>query len=49
MKRARRKAKVVKIGGVSIGGNNPIAIQSMAKTKTTDIENTVSQIKNSKE
>ena len=41
----RRKTKIIKIGSVSIGGNNPVAIQSMAKTKTSDIENTVRQIK----
>ena len=41
----RRKAKVIKIGKVSIGGNNPIAIQSMTKTRTCDIEKTVKQIK----
>ncbi|MFH1354971.1 MAG: flavodoxin-dependent (E)-4-hydroxy-3-methylbut-2-enyl-diphosphate synthase [Candidatus Omnitrophota bacterium] len=28
-----------------MGGNNPIAIQSMAKTKTSDINNTIKQIK----
>jgi len=42
---SRRKAKVIKIGNVYIGGNNPIAIQSMTKTKTSDIEKTVKQIK----
>lgn len=41
----RRKTKVIKIGHCSIGGGNPIAIQSMTKTKTADIENTVRQIK----
>lgn len=41
----RYKTKVVKIGNISIGGNNPVAIQSMAKTKTSDIEKTVRQIK----
>ncbi|TRZ49257.1 4-hydroxy-3-methylbut-2-en-1-yl diphosphate synthase, partial [bacterium] len=37
----RRKTKVIKIGNIYIGGNNPIAIQSMAKTKTADIEKTI--------
>jgi len=41
----RRKAKVVKIGNCLIGGNHPIAIQSMVKTKTADIASTVRQIK----
>ena len=45
MKITRRKTKIIKIGGVHIGGTNPIAIQSMAKTKTAHIERTVRQIK----
>lgn len=40
----RRKAKPVKIGGVIIGGNHPIAIQSMAKSKTSRVAETVKQI-----
>ncbi len=45
MKIVRRRAKVIKIGNVYIGGDNPIAIQSMAKVETRDIEKTVKQIK----
>ncbi|MFA6431037.1 MAG: flavodoxin-dependent (E)-4-hydroxy-3-methylbut-2-enyl-diphosphate synthase [Candidatus Margulisiibacteriota bacterium] len=41
---ARRKTKEIKIGKVKIGGNNPIAVQSMTKTKTSDIDATVAQI-----
>ncbi len=41
----RRKAKTIRIGNILIGGNNPITIQSMVKIKTTDIENTIRQIK----
>lgn len=41
----RRKTRVIKIGNVKIGGNNPIAVQSMCNTDTRDIEATVSQIK----
>ena len=41
----RRKSKVVKIGEVLIGAENPVAIQSMAKTKTSDVDSTVRQIK----
>lgn len=41
----RRKSQVIKIGNVLIGGSNPIAIQSMTKTKTSDVDNTVHQIK----
>ncbi len=42
----RKKTKVIKIGNVLIGGNNPIAIQSMTKFKTSDIVKTVKQINN---
>ncbi|MDD5756873.1 MAG: flavodoxin-dependent (E)-4-hydroxy-3-methylbut-2-enyl-diphosphate synthase [bacterium] len=41
----RNKTKVVNIGGVKIGGNYPIIVQSMAKTITTDVASTVAQIK----
>ncbi len=44
MKIIRRKTKVVKIGKVFIGGNYPIAIQSMAKCKTSHIEDVIRQI-----
>jgi (E)-4-hydroxy-3-methylbut-2-enyl-diphosphate synthase len=40
----RRVTKEVKIGNVWIGGNHPIAIQSMTNTKTEDVEATVNQI-----
>lgn len=36
--------KEVNIGGVKIGGENPIAIQSMTNTKTADVKATVAQI-----
>ncbi len=41
----RRKSKIIRIGDCLIGGKNPIAIQSMTKTKTSDLDNTVKQIK----
>ena len=41
----RKTTKEVNIGGVKIGGNNPIAIQSMTNTKTEDVAATVEQIK----
>ena len=41
----RRKTRVVKIGNVRIGAGNPVAIQSMAKTKTSDVAKTIKQIK----
>lgn len=39
-----RKTRVVKIGRLRIGGNNPIIVQSMASTHTSDIKATISQI-----
>ncbi|MFC1657968.1 flavodoxin-dependent (E)-4-hydroxy-3-methylbut-2-enyl-diphosphate synthase [Candidatus Omnitrophota bacterium] len=41
----RRRARVVKIGSLSIGGRNPVAVQSMAKTFTSDLSATVKEIK----
>ena len=40
----RNDTRVVNIGGVKIGGGNPIAIQSMTNTPTQDPEKTVAQI-----
>ncbi len=40
----RHKTREVKIGNCIIGGNHPIAIQSMTNTKTEDIAATVAQI-----
>lgn len=40
----REKTKVISIGDVCIGGNYPIAIQSMCNTKTEDVKSTVEQI-----
>ncbi|MDD2689710.1 MAG: flavodoxin-dependent (E)-4-hydroxy-3-methylbut-2-enyl-diphosphate synthase [Candidatus Omnitrophica bacterium] len=45
MKITRRKSKIIRIGNVFIGGNHPIAIQSMTKTRTADIEKTLQEIK----
>lgn len=41
----RRISREINIGGVRIGGNNPIAIQSMTNTRTEDVKATVEQIK----
>ena len=43
--RERHKTRVVLIGDVAIGGENPIRIQSMCNTKTEDVEATVAQIR----
>ncbi|MBQ7919916.1 MAG: flavodoxin-dependent (E)-4-hydroxy-3-methylbut-2-enyl-diphosphate synthase [Lachnospiraceae bacterium] len=40
----RENTKIVQIGNVKIGGNYPVAIQSMTNTKTEDVEATVAQI-----
>ncbi|MEN7981951.1 MAG: flavodoxin-dependent (E)-4-hydroxy-3-methylbut-2-enyl-diphosphate synthase [Nanoarchaeota archaeon] len=40
----RKKTKEVKIGNLKIGGNNPIRVQSMCNTKTSDVDSTVKQI-----
>jgi len=42
---ARKKTKVIKIGNLKIGGNFPVAVQSMTNTPTWDIRKTVNQIK----
>ncbi len=40
----RDDTKKINIGGVTIGGGSPIAIQSMTNTPTADVEKTVEQI-----
>jgi (E)-4-hydroxy-3-methylbut-2-enyl-diphosphate synthase len=40
----RRKTKVIKVGKVKIGGDNPISVQSMTNTLTTDVNGTIKQI-----
>ena len=42
---ARKKTKGIKIGNLKIGGNFPIAVQSMTNTPTWDVKKTVNQIK----
>jgi len=41
----RRKTRVVNVGGVGIGGDNPVRVQTMTNTDTLDIVATVTQIK----
>ena len=45
MKINRRKTKIIKIGNLLIGGNNPVAIQSMAKIPTSDVRGTLREIR----
>ena len=40
----RRKTKVITVGNVKIGGGNPISVQSMTNTLTTNIKETINQI-----
>jgi (E)-4-hydroxy-3-methylbut-2-enyl-diphosphate synthase len=40
----RRKSRTVQVGSTEIGGNAPIAVQSMTNTHTDDVEATVKQI-----
>ena len=40
----RRKSYEVKVGNISVGGNNPIVVQSMTDTNTSDIDKTTNQI-----
>lgn len=41
----RKKTREVRVGSVVIGGNSPIAIQSMTNTDSRDVKNTIEQIK----
>ena len=40
----RKKTKVINVGAIKIGGNNPISVQSMTNTLTTDIKATIKQL-----
>ena len=40
----RNKTKVINVGPVKVGGNNPISVQSMTNTLITDINKTIKQI-----
>ena len=41
----RKKTRKIKVGNIFIGGNAPVAVQSMTNTKTSDVGATVSQIR----
>ena len=43
----RRKSRVIKVGNVSIGGNNQIAVQTMTNTLTSNVKDTIAQIERS--
>ena len=40
----RKETKVINVGNVKIGGDNPISVQSMTNTLTTDVKATIKQI-----
>ena len=40
----RRQTAVVDVGGVRVGGNHPIVVQSMTNTDTVDVAGTVNQV-----
>jgi len=39
----RRKSVAVNVGGIKVGGTNPIVVQSMTNTDTADVASTVNQ------
>jgi len=41
---SRRRSVAVDIGGVIVGGDNPIVVQSMTNTDTADVPSTVNQV-----
>ncbi|MCB1616950.1 MAG: flavodoxin-dependent (E)-4-hydroxy-3-methylbut-2-enyl-diphosphate synthase, partial [Pseudomonadales bacterium] len=41
----RRKSRQIMVGKVAVGGNAPIAVQSMTNTETCDVAATVAQIR----
>ncbi|SHG57056.1 4-hydroxy-3-methylbut-2-en-1-yl diphosphate synthase [Thermosyntropha lipolytica DSM 11003] len=40
----RRQSRVINIGSVKVGGDNPVVVQSMTNTDTRDIQATIKQI-----
>ena len=42
---ARRKSRQISVGGVPVGGDAPITVQSMTNTLTSDVAATVAQIR----
>ncbi|MBC8519574.1 MAG: flavodoxin-dependent (E)-4-hydroxy-3-methylbut-2-enyl-diphosphate synthase [Gammaproteobacteria bacterium] len=41
---SRRVSRKIHVGGVAVGGDAPISVQSMTNTNTLDVESTVAQI-----
>ena len=40
----RKKTKEINVGSIKVGGSNPISVQSMTNTLTTDVKATIKQI-----
>ncbi len=40
----RKKTKIINVGKLKVGGDNPISVQSMTNTLTTDVSATIKQI-----
>src|SRR3546814_18901407 len=40
----RRNTRQVRIGGVAVGGDAPVVVQSMTNTDTADVASTVKQV-----
>ncbi len=40
----RKNTKCIRLGGIALGGNSSVKIQSMTTTKTADVESTLAQI-----
>jgi len=41
----RKPTRTIKVGNISVGGNNPVVIQSMTNTDTRDVASTLEQIR----
>lgn len=44
VKAVRRRTRKVWVGGIPVGGDAPVSVQTMTKTKTSDVAGTVAQI-----
>lgn len=40
----RRQSVAVNVGGIMVGGDNPVVVQSMTNTDTADVDSTVAQV-----
>ena len=45
---ARRRTRIVRVGGIAVGGGTPIVVQSMTNTDTADVAATVDQVRASR-